>query len=142
MGWNDRDELVELMGRYADVSDTNDWHELSLAVFCDQITCDFSSLGAPVTIVSREVWCQQGERAFAGWAATHHAITGHRISVDGDRATIRAHARAGRRRTQLLAGRRVLRQHRGAHRRRLATGLGHAHRRPPGERAAPPPAGV
>lgn len=94
MGWNDRDELVELMGRYADVSDTNDWHELSLAVFCDQITCDFSSLGAPVTIVSREVWCQQGERAFAGWAATHHAITGHRISVDGDRATIRAHVRA------------------------------------------------
>ena len=37
----------ELMARYADVSDTNDWHALALTVFCDQITCDFSSLGSP-----------------------------------------------------------------------------------------------
>ena len=32
--------------------------------------------------------------AFAGWTATHHAITNHRIDVDGDRATIRVHVRA------------------------------------------------
>ena len=94
MSWSDRDELVELMARYADVSDTNDWHGLALTVFCEQITCDFSSLGSPAVTTSREIWCRQGERAFARWAATHHAITGHRIAVDGDRATIRAHVRA------------------------------------------------
>ncbi len=32
--------------------------------------------------------------AFAPYAATHHAITGHVIHVDGDRATIHAHVRA------------------------------------------------
>ena len=31
---------------------------------------------------------------FAGWTATHHAITNHRIAIDGDQATIRAHIRA------------------------------------------------
>ena len=94
MSWSEREELVELMARYADVSDTNGWQTLSLSVFCDQITCDFSSLGAPVVTVSRESWCRQGERAFAGWSATHHLITGHRIAVEGDRATIRALVRA------------------------------------------------
>jgi hypothetical protein len=33
-------------------------------------------------------------RAFAGWTATHHVIRTHRIAIDGDRATIRAHVRA------------------------------------------------
>ena len=31
---------------------------------------------------------------FAPFTATHHAITGHAIEVDGDRATIHAHVRA------------------------------------------------
>ena len=32
--------------------------------------------------------------AFASYTATHHAITGHVIAIDGDRATIHAHVRA------------------------------------------------
>ena len=39
-------------------------------------------------------WCQRTKQMFAGWTATHHAITNHRIAIDGDRATIRAHIRA------------------------------------------------
>jgi len=90
----DRDELVELMGRYADMADRKDWDELARSVLCDEITCDFSSLGTPASTMSREAWCEGSRRVFAGWTATHHAITGHRITVDGDRATIRAHVRA------------------------------------------------
>jgi hypothetical protein len=90
---SDRDELVELMSRYADIADTGDWDELPRTVFCDEITCDFSSLGSPAATFTRDDWCRRTKRVFAGWAATHHAITSHRISVEGDRATIRAHVR-------------------------------------------------
>ncbi len=90
----DREELVELMSRYADMPDTGNWDELPRSVFCDEFTADFSWLGAPVTTVSRDAWCQLSKQAFAGWTATHHAITSHRIAIDGDRATIWAHVRA------------------------------------------------
>ena len=88
---HDRDELVELMGRYANMPDTKNWDELPQSVFCDEFTADFSAFGAPVGTVSRDAWAQQGKQAFAGWTATHHAITNHLIAIDGDRATIRAH---------------------------------------------------
>ena len=91
---HDRDELVELMSRYANVPDTQNWDELPRSVFCDEFTGDFSSLGAPVTTFNRDDWCRRTKQTFAGWTATHHAITNHRIAVDGDRATIRAHIRA------------------------------------------------
>jgi hypothetical protein len=91
---DDRDELVELMSRYATMADTKNWDELPRSVLCDELTADFSSLGAPVATLSRDAWCQASKQAFAGWTATHHGITNHRIAVDGDRATIRAHVRA------------------------------------------------
>jgi hypothetical protein len=90
----DRDELVELMSRYANIADTPDWDELPRSVLCEELVSDFSSLGVPVTTSSRDEWCRRSSRAFAGWTATHHAITNHRIAVDGDRATIHAHVRA------------------------------------------------
>jgi hypothetical protein len=92
-GQHDRDELVELMSRYASMPDTQNWDELPRLVFGDEFTADFGSLGPPVTTVSRDVWSAQSKQAFAGWTATHHAITNHLIAIDGDRATIRAHVR-------------------------------------------------
>ena len=91
---HDRDELVELMSRYASLPDTQDWDELPRSVFCDEFTVDFSSLGTPVMTIGRDAWCEAMKQAFAGWTATHHVITNHRIAVDGDRATIRTHVRA------------------------------------------------
>ena len=91
---HDRAELVELMSRYAAMADTRAWDEFSPTVFLDELTADFAAFGAPATTLSREAWCRQTRRTFAGWAATHHAITNHRITVEGDRATIHAHVRA------------------------------------------------
>ncbi len=91
---SDRDELLELMARYADMADTKDWDDLPRSVLCDEVTFAAPSLGSPATTTTREAWCAASRAAFAGWAATHHAVTGHRIVVDGDRATIRAHVRA------------------------------------------------
>jgi hypothetical protein len=47
-----------------------------------------------VVEIEREVLIDQLRAFFAQWQATHHAITNHRISVDGDVATIRAHIHA------------------------------------------------
>ena len=90
----DRDELVELMGRYATMADTRDWDEMPRSVLCEEVAVDFSSLGTPAATLTREEWCRGSRQVFAGWTATHHSITNHRIVVDGDRATIRAHVRA------------------------------------------------
>ena len=90
----DRDELVELMGRYASMADTKDWAELPRSVLCDEFDTDFSSLGTPAATVGRDAWCRASEQVFTRWTATHHSITNHRIDVEGDRATIRAHVRA------------------------------------------------
>lgn len=91
---HDRDELVELVSRYASMADTQNWEELPRSVLCEEFTSDFSSLGVPIATVSRDAWCQRSKQMFAGWTATHHAITNHRIEIDGDRATIRCHIRA------------------------------------------------
>ena len=40
---SDRDELVELLGRYASIPDSRDWDAIP-AVFTDPVTLDFESL--------------------------------------------------------------------------------------------------
>src|SRR5690606_5927807 len=89
---SDRDELVELMSRYANIPDANGWDELPPLVFCEEFFADFRALGPPAATVPREEWAAQGKQTSSGLAATHHAITNHLVSVDGDRASIRAHA--------------------------------------------------
>jgi len=88
---HDRDELIELMSRYANIPDTKNWDELPRSVFCDEFTADFSAFGTPAATVTRDAWCERSKQAFAGWTATHHAITNHLIAIGGDRASIRAH---------------------------------------------------
>ncbi len=49
---HDRDELVELMSRNADMPDTQNWDELPRSVLCDEFTTDFSSLGVALLAAS------------------------------------------------------------------------------------------
>ena len=81
--------------RYASIPDTKDWEELPLTVFTDRLVCDFESVGGgPPREVERTVFVDGVRTFFAGWQATHHAITNHRIHIDDDVATICAHVQA------------------------------------------------
>lgn len=101
----DRGELIELLGRYADIADLKEFTTLPGLVYDDQVTMDFVSVtGMPVTTASRADCAASLEVAFAAWTATHHVITGHVIDIDGDRATIHAHVRAEHWLPEELAG--------------------------------------
>jgi hypothetical protein len=94
-GLTDREELVELLARYASIADTKDFDELPETVFTDRVVVDFESVGAgPPTEIERDEFMQLLRAFFADWQATHHSITNHRVSIDGDVASIRAHVHA------------------------------------------------
>jgi hypothetical protein len=92
---DDRAEIAELMSRYADIADLKEFEELPGLVFADPVTLDFESVaGIPPMTVPVEVYAQSLAGTFSRFSATHHAITGHVIAVEGDRATVHAHVRA------------------------------------------------
>jgi hypothetical protein len=91
----DRAELIELMGRYADISDLKEFTELPRLVFTDPLTLDFGSVAdiAPMTVPLSD-YLENLRAAFVPYSATHHTITGHVVTIDGDTSTIHAHVRA------------------------------------------------
>lgn len=92
---DDHAALIELLGRYADVADLKEFAELPGRVFTDPVTLDFGSVaGIPPMTVPLGDYVEILRASFAAFTATHHAITGHVVDLDGDRATIHAHVRA------------------------------------------------
>jgi hypothetical protein len=92
---DDRAELIELLGRYADMADLKEFVELPGLVFTDPCTFDFESVtGLPSTTMPLGDFVDGTRAGFAPYVATHHAITGHVVTIDGDRAGIHAHVRA------------------------------------------------
>jgi len=91
----DRAELIELLGRYADIADQKDFTDLPRVVFTDPLTLDFSAVAdiPPMTTPLAD-YLETLRTAFAPYTATHHVITGHVVTLDGDNATIHAHVRA------------------------------------------------
>ncbi|GGP17006.1 nuclear transport factor 2 family protein [Nonomuraea glycinis] len=91
----DRADLIELLGRYADIADLKEFTDLPGLVFTDPLTLDFGSVAdiPPMTVPLGD-YLETLRTAFAPYTATHHAITGHVIEIDGDSATIHAHVRA------------------------------------------------
>lgn len=91
----DRADLIELMSRYADIADLKEFTELPGLVFTDPLTLDFESVaGIPPTTTPLAGYIEILRASFAPYTATHHAITGHVVDIDGDSATIHAHVRA------------------------------------------------
>jgi hypothetical protein len=91
----DRADLIELLGRYADVADRKEFTELPGLVFTDPLTLDFESVaGIPPMTTPLADYVEVLRATFAPFTATHHAITGHVVDVDGDSARIHAHVRA------------------------------------------------
>lgn len=91
----DHAEIIELMSRYADIADLKEFTELPGRVFTDPLTLDFSSVGdiPPMTTPLAD-YVEILRASFAPYTATHHAITGHVVEIDGDTATVHAHVRA------------------------------------------------
>ena len=92
---SDRAELIELLGRYADIADLKEFTDLPRRVFTDPLTLDFGSVAdiPPMTVPLGD-YVETLRAAFAPYVATHHAVTGPVVEIDGDRATIHAHVRA------------------------------------------------
>lgn len=92
---SDRSEIIELFGRYADIADTKNFDELPRLVHTDPFTVDFRSVADVLpTETALDDYVPILRRSFEPFVATHHAITGHVIDVDGDRARAHAHVRA------------------------------------------------
>ncbi|GID28328.1 nuclear transport factor 2 family protein [Paractinoplanes brasiliensis] len=92
---DDRLDLMELFGLYADIADLKSFTDLPGRVFTDPLTLDFSSVtGIAPAAVPLGDYVGILRAGFEPWAATHHVISGHVIELDGDRATIHAHVRA------------------------------------------------
>jgi hypothetical protein len=91
----DRADLIELLSRYADIADLKEFTELPRLVFTDPLTIDFGSVAdiPPMTVPLGD-YVENVRAAFMPYTATHHAITGHVVHLDGDTATIHAHVRA------------------------------------------------
>jgi hypothetical protein len=91
----DRADIIELFGRYADIADTKNFDDLPPLVHADPFTMDFESVtGMSPLQTSLDEYVAALSGAFAPFVATHHSITGHVVTIDGDRATARAHVRA------------------------------------------------
>lgn len=92
---NDRAELIELISRYADIADLKEFDALPRKVFTDELTMDFESVtGMPEMTIPLDTYVDALRTSFAPFKATHHAITGHVVDIDGDTAKIHAHVRA------------------------------------------------
>jgi hypothetical protein len=101
---DDRAALIELLSRYATIPDAKNWDGV-FDVFADSVLFDFESLGgAPASELSPEEILEWIKPGFTGFLATHHSITNHRIAIDGDYASIRAHIRAEHWIDEALAG--------------------------------------
>jgi hypothetical protein len=102
---SDRADLVKLLGRYADMADLKEFTTLPGLVFTDPVTIDFESVvGIPPTTMALGDYIESVRASFSSYTATHHAITGHVIDLEGDSATIHAHVRAEHWRPDELAG--------------------------------------
>ncbi|WP_434443962.1 nuclear transport factor 2 family protein [Lentzea sp. E54] len=91
----DRADIIELFGRYADIADLKEFTTLPGLVFTDEVTLDFESVtGMPAMTMPLSDYLDVLRAGFAPFTATHHAITGHVVDLDGDSAKIHAHVRA------------------------------------------------
>lgn len=86
--------VISLLHDFAAGIDHRDW-PLYRSVFADEFELDYSSYRAGnVGRWSADDWVARAQQVFPGLDATAHSLTNHRVSIDGDTATIRAYVRA------------------------------------------------
>ena len=89
-GLLDRQEIVDVLTRYATAIDQKDWALLS-TVFVDGADCDYSALGwHRATFPDICEWLADGLSVFV----TQHILTNYVIDVEGDEASARTYLQA------------------------------------------------
>src|ERR1700730_8222522 len=83
----DRAEISEVLARYASSIDLRDWPRLETCLTPD-VTTDYGALGRHE---NREHVIRSISGTLPGFDATHHMITNHEISIEGDTARTRAY---------------------------------------------------
>ena len=84
---SDRQEIVELLYRYARGVDTRDW-ALWRTVFTEDAELDYSTTGGPVG--GRDEVTSWLESSIGLLPMIHHVVSNFQIDLDGDRAKVRA----------------------------------------------------
>lgn len=87
-------EICDLCYRYAAGVDGRDW-ALLRSIFTDRVTFDYSSLtGSPAVELAADDWVAGIKPMFTALAATQHAMSNPRVTVDGDDAVLTMYLRA------------------------------------------------
>jgi 3-phenylpropionate/cinnamic acid dioxygenase small subunit len=80
---SDRDEITDVLIRYATGIDTQDW-PLFRTCFTDDVHADYGDIGVWHDVDGITEWMAT---THAGMPATNHMLTNMAISVEGDRAS-------------------------------------------------------
>jgi len=90
----DRQAIVDVTLRYGLAVDTNDW-ALFESLFADTVEVDVPvQRPGEYRSFSAHDWAESVRENVAGYQSTHHMITNHLVTLDGDSATCRAYLQA------------------------------------------------
>ncbi|MDH6623248.1 hypothetical protein M2271_001035 [Streptomyces sp. LBL] len=83
---DDRDAVIEICDRMGWHSDRHEWDE-AVTLFTPKVLLDYTSLlgGSPTTVTAREL-VDSWEAVLGGYDASHHLMTNHLVSFEGDTA--------------------------------------------------------
>ncbi|MDX3006569.1 nuclear transport factor 2 family protein [Kribbella solani] len=95
----DQFDIIETCTRMAWYADHREWGQLA-EVFADKVALDYTSLngGAPVSLAPAQI-IDGWQSALGAYAATHHLLGNHLVTVNGDAAVCTASFQATHRKT-------------------------------------------
>lgn len=90
----ERAQITDLVTAYATAVDTRDW-DLFRSLFKERLFLDFSSFHPDLCREMPFDELLKITQKLAAFTSTQHAITNHRVTIDGNRATCIAYLQAG-----------------------------------------------
>jgi 3-phenylpropionate/cinnamic acid dioxygenase small subunit len=89
----DRQDIVDLLTRYATAVDTRDW-DLLASIFTPEAYCDYSQSGWIRGTIAEIVQAFRNTDKPEDTTVTQHIISNHVVDIDGDRGQVRAYLHA------------------------------------------------
>ncbi len=89
----DREDISQVLYRYATAIDTRDW-DLLATCFSEDLEADFRAFGGREVVKGRDTWLAAIRSTIEGLDATQHLTANHVHTVDGDEGTLVAYLQA------------------------------------------------